>query len=339
MDEANDTAQNMKRYIDDQFFEGGLVTAFNDFISDLTTYPVAVLKGPVVRRQRQLDWVQGPDGAFAPQVQEKLAPTYNRVDPFRFYVEPGITKISDGYTIEHHKLSEGDLSDLIGVPGYDDGAIRTVLDQGANVEWLWSAEMMKSELENKFNIWRSDTNQFDALEFWGRVRGKHLIDWGMDRAQVPDVAKEYQIEAWQIGEFEGEEPMRVPTAPIRTLVFVGAALTALQFGVLLVEHLLDLGRRDALQRVAHYLLELGARLRLVGLGSKAGYDCPISQYLLADVLGLSAVHVNRVLRQLREQGLLTFRDGKVTFDDLAGLVALAEFDPSYLDQDGPLFRR
>jgi len=107
----------------------------------------------------------------------------------------------------------------------------------------------------------------------------------------------------------------------------------------LVEHLIDLGRRDALQRVAHYLLELGARLMLVGLGSKAGYDCPISQYLLADVLGLSAVHVNRVLRQLREHGLLTFRDGKVTFDDFAGLVALAEFDLSYLDQDGPLFRR
>ncbi len=45
------------------------------------------------------------------------------------------------------------------------------------------------------------------------------------------------IEAWQIGEFEGEEPMRVPTAPIRTMVFVGAALTSLQFAVLLLEHL------------------------------------------------------------------------------------------------------
>lgn len=105
---------------------------------------------------------------------------------------------------------------------------------------------------------------------------------------------------------------------------------------MLVEHLISLGRRDAHQRVAHYLLELGARLTLVGLGSKAGYDCPLTQYLLADVLGLSAVHINRVLRQLREQGLLTFRDGKVTFDDFAGLVALAEFDVSYLDQEGPV---
>ena len=107
---------------------------------------------------------------------------------------------------------------------------------------------------------------------------------------------------------------------------------------MVVEHLINLGRRDALQRTAHFLLELGARLMLVGLGTKAGYDCPLSQYLLADALGLSAVHINRVLRQLREDGLLTFRDGKVIFDNFDGLVALAEFDLSYLDQAGPLLR-
>ncbi len=107
---------------------------------------------------------------------------------------------------------------------------------------------------------------------------------------------------------------------------------------MVVEHLINLGRRDAHQRTAHFLLELGARLMLVGLGTKAGYDCPLSQYLLADALGLSAVHINRVLRQLREDGLLTFRDGKVTFDNFDGLVALAEFDLTYLDQAGPLLR-
>ena len=88
----------------------------------------------------------------------------------------------------------------------------------------------------------------------------------------------------------------------------------------------------------HFLLELGARLRLVGLGSAAGYACPLSQYLLSDALGLSAVHVNRVLRGLREDGLLTFRNGQVTFNDFHRLVALADFDKAYLDQDGPLLR-
>lgn len=105
---------------------------------------------------------------------------------------------------------------------------------------------------------------------------------------------------------------------------------------MVVEHLVGVGRRDAEVRVAHFLLELSARLALVGLGTKAGYACPLSQYHLADALGLSSVHVNRVLRKLREQGLATFQNGYVTFDDHEGLVALAEFDPAYLDQTGPL---
>ena len=107
---------------------------------------------------------------------------------------------------------------------------------------------------------------------------------------------------------------------------------------MVVEHLVGIGRRDANARMAHFLLELGSRLALVDMGSKKGYDCPLTQYHLADVLGLSAVHVNRVLRQLRENGLLTFRDGHVTFQNYDGLVDLAEFDPAYLDQSGQLLK-
>jgi CRP-like cAMP-binding protein len=105
---------------------------------------------------------------------------------------------------------------------------------------------------------------------------------------------------------------------------------------MVVEHLVGIGRRDAAERMAHFLLELGARLSLVGMGSKAGYACPLTQYLLADALGLSAIHVNRVLRQLREDGMVTFRDGFVTFSDYERLAAFAGFEMSYLDQIGPL---
>lgn len=107
---------------------------------------------------------------------------------------------------------------------------------------------------------------------------------------------------------------------------------------MVVEHLVNLGRRNARERTAHFLLELGARLKLVGLATNAGYDCPLSQYMLADALGLTAVHINRVLRELREDGLLTFQKGRVTFDDFDGLVASVDFDMTYLDQDGPLLR-
>ncbi len=107
---------------------------------------------------------------------------------------------------------------------------------------------------------------------------------------------------------------------------------------MVVEHLVGLGRRSADARMAHFLLELGVRLALVGMGSKSGFACPLTQYHLADALGLSAVHVNRVLRKLREDGLLTFRDGEVVFGNYNGLVALANFDPAYLDQTGPLLK-
>ena len=107
---------------------------------------------------------------------------------------------------------------------------------------------------------------------------------------------------------------------------------------LLVEHLVGLGRRNAAERTAHFFLEMAARLSLVGYGGKNGYACPLSQYLLADALGLSAVHVNRVLRELREEGLVTFQSGQVRFDNFDALVKLADFDRQYLDHDRPLLK-
>jgi CRP-like cAMP-binding protein len=107
---------------------------------------------------------------------------------------------------------------------------------------------------------------------------------------------------------------------------------------MVVEHLVNLGRRSADERLAHLLLELGARLDLVGMGDRTGFECPLTQYHLADALGLSAVHVNRVLRHLREEGLVTFQKGRVVFDDFARLEALGGFDMAYLDHDGPLLR-
>ena len=107
---------------------------------------------------------------------------------------------------------------------------------------------------------------------------------------------------------------------------------------MMVEHLVGMGRRTAAERTAHFILELNARLRLVGMADQTGYICPLSQYLMADALGLSAVHINRVLRELREEGMVTFQNGKVRFHDFEKLVNFAGFDRTYLDQDGPLLR-
>lgn len=93
-----------------------------------------------------------------------------------------------------------------------------------------------------------------------------------------------------------------------------------------VEHLASIGRRSAIERTAHFFLELSDRLRMVGLGTATEFDCPLSQYALADALGLSAIHVNRVLRELREVQLLTFHDHHVTIHDRGDLMALAGYE-------------
>lgn len=138
----------------------------------------------------------------------------------------------------------------------------------------------------------------------------------------------------QASEMRGED---ILAAFARTPRLATAVLwAASRDEAMVVEHLVDLGRRNAAERMAHFLLELSVRLRLVGMGDTSGYACPLSQYMLADAMGLSAVHVNRVLRQLRELGLMTFQKGVVTFDDYDGLVDFAGFDRTYLDHEGPL---
>ncbi|PSJ37355.1 Crp/Fnr family transcriptional regulator [Allosphingosinicella deserti] len=93
---------------------------------------------------------------------------------------------------------------------------------------------------------------------------------------------------------------------------------------------LSLGRRTAAARIAHLLCELFVRLGLVGLATNKGYDLPLTQTDLAECLGLTPVHVNRMLKELREQGLVEFASGHVDIRNWEGLQRIAEFSPSYL---------
>ena len=96
------------------------------------------------------------------------------------------------------------------------------------------------------------------------------------------------------------------------------------------EWMTSMGRRNANQRIAHLLCELLVRLKAVGLVHGNKFDLPLTQAELGDALGLSTVHVNRTLQELRGAGLITMRDGVVTVLDRAGLEKAGEFDPTYL---------
>jgi CRP-like cAMP-binding protein len=96
------------------------------------------------------------------------------------------------------------------------------------------------------------------------------------------------------------------------------------------ERILSIGRRPAVGRIAHLVCELFARLEVVGLTDGDSFALPVTQLDLADATGLTSVHVNRMLRQLRHEGLMTFRSGIVEIHDLPRLEQVAEFDRSYL---------
>lgn len=91
-----------------------------------------------------------------------------------------------------------------------------------------------------------------------------------------------------------------------------------------------LGRRDALGRLAHLLCELYVRLDDVGLVEDRGFDLPLTQSDAGDVLGLSAVHVNRVAQQLRARGIVSWNRRRIEIRDWRTLSDLAEFEPTYL---------
>ena len=202
MREAQMRADKMKLKIQDQFAQGGWEQAFNDFVTDIVTFPTAFIKGPIVRRQRTLGWTQNAEGRTTVEPIERLAPEYERVDPFRIYPEPGITNINDGYLFELHRMTRMELSDLIGVPGYDEDAIRKVLEEGNGTSWInEDYELQKDEEERKYYAYMRPTTEYDALEFWGKVSGAMLIEWGLSEEDVPDPAREYDANVWTVGNY------------------------------------------------------------------------------------------------------------------------------------------
>jgi len=102
------------------------------------------------------------------------------------------------------------------------------------------------------------------------------------------------------------------------------------------EWLLNVGQRDALQRLAHLFCELCVRLNVVKLVDETGtYVLPLTQPELADTTGMTTVHVNRSLQRLRQDGLIVLKDGELTILDFKRLAKIAGFNSTYLHTDGP----
>lgn len=96
------------------------------------------------------------------------------------------------------------------------------------------------------------------------------------------------------------------------------------------EWLVSLGRRTARQQVAHLICELLVKMRAVGLAQHGSVALPFTQQELADAQGMSAVHLNRTLQELRNDGLISGHRNTITVPDWTRLKAFSDFDPTYL---------
>lgn len=94
--------------------------------------------------------------------------------------------------------------------------------------------------------------------------------------------------------------------------------------------IVSMGRRSSTERVAHLVCELYLRARNIGLTGDGEFNLPLSQLVLADALGMTAVHINRVLKELRLAGTMSLKRGSVTILDPVRLVQIAGFDENYL---------
>jgi hypothetical protein len=203
-EESQKIADRMDSKIEDQTEEGGWEAAMKEVIKDTVTYPIGCLKGPIVRRRKTLKWEQDEQsGNWDPVKGEEFRLEWQRVAPFDLYPSPSSKGINDGYLFERHRLRRADLVAMKGVPGYNEQAIDLVLADygtGGLREWLWR-DQERAWLEKRPNEWLNYDDTMDALEFWGSVSGRLLLDWGMPADQVDDPNEEYEINAWMIGSY------------------------------------------------------------------------------------------------------------------------------------------
>ncbi len=128
----------------------------------------------------------------------------------------------------------------------------------------------------------------------------------------------------------------VPRERMEELIFTHPAITRAFWWTQLVDEdtlrawIVSMGRRDSLQRVAHLMCELYVRARNIGLTIGDSFELPLTQTVIGDALGLTPVHVNRVLRKLRMQGVMSLSRGTLLISDIAGLAVVAGFDDNYL---------
>lgn len=197
-DTAVAEAEKAELALDDILIEGEFYQALAEFLVDLPLFPFACMKGPVVKMTSEVTWVNG-----AAQIIDKPKMFWERVSPFDVYWLPGVSSIARSDMIHRLRWTRQDLNDLIGLPGWDEEAVRNAVreyDTGLR-DWLDSTDSTRAMAEGREDPNFNRSNMIDAINFHGAVQGKMLREIGFTPAEVQDEDRDYQVEAWVVGRY------------------------------------------------------------------------------------------------------------------------------------------
>lgn len=198
-EKAEEAAERHEDVIADQLAEGGWSEAFEQFVDDFVTYPAAFVRAPILRRVPTLEWLEG----WQPVKTTTIRPEFERVSPFDMYPSSDATNADDGaFIIERARFTRMQLNQLIGVPSFNEEAIRRVLEQygqGGLRDWLWT-DGERAELEGRGHEWLTHGETIDGLIYSGGAQGVTLLQWGINPDDIEDPLAEYEIEAILIGQ-------------------------------------------------------------------------------------------------------------------------------------------
>lgn len=190
-EEAKERAGRMERKIDDLFVEGGFTMALVEFVDDITTFPSAVLKGPVMERRKSLAW-----GKMGLEKVDQAVPCYHRVSPWDFYPSPECAKVNEGYIFERRRVTATEVRRLRNAPGYNNDEIAYALmykQEHSTETPVDDSERAWLEEKDKDAAAGTEDERCELLEYWGDANGQWLLDWGLSPEQVPDPEEDYQI--------------------------------------------------------------------------------------------------------------------------------------------------
>jgi hypothetical protein len=178
--------------------EGGFYHALAEFLVDLPIFPIAIIKGPVVKVVPTISW---PPGGGMPTSTPTPKLHWYRVAPFDIWFTPGVSDIENANIIEKQRITRAEINDMLDLPGYDVQAIRNVLEaygRGGLYDNWDSTDAERAVLESRENPAWNRSGLISMMEFNGNCQGRLLQEYGL---AVEDELRDYHVQVWMIGQY------------------------------------------------------------------------------------------------------------------------------------------